>query len=133
MNKKDQFEFEIDGKTYISRKMNPVLRGGVLKKIDFEQLSILSGMGETKEGDVKSQANVLHAMGAVFEVVPSIMWEFIKPEDKRHIGLYDDFLDYLCDTESQVLEFFNWCLEKVMDANNFLAKGSAEPKPKKLK
>lgn len=123
----EKFEFEICGKTYVSRKMNPVLRGKVLKTLDFKAFTALSMLDNFEKLSDADKNETMSAMGGLFESTPPLMWAFIRDEDKHKIGLYDDFLDALCDDESQVLKFLTWMFSKVSDINRFLAEGSVEP------
>lgn len=125
----ETFEFVLGGKTYVSRKMNPELRGLCFKKYKLSEVQNLDKLIRMDELDEEEQQDCLRDMGAVFEITPNIMWQFIKPEDKRYIGTYDgDFLDMLADNEAQVLFFVQWVFSRLGKITSFLANGSERAK-----
>jgi hypothetical protein len=128
----ERFEFEIDGKTFVSKKMNPILRGSVMKLM--KNFNMPTSEKLTEEHEISMQNTDIFI--DIIVNTPSVMWDFIKDEDKKMVGTYDSFLDSLCDNEMQVLDFFNWSFKKIGELSDFLGKGpktAKEVKQKKLK
>lgn len=111
---KVSFEFEINGRTYVSKKMTPPLRARLLKVLPFLKFSDLAA----NQNDLKMTLDV---MADTFELVPSLMWEFIQDADKKDIGTYQSFLESLDDNMGMILKFLEWGVKKVEELNNFLA------------
>ena len=128
---KDRFEFELGGKTYLSKKMQPVLRGLIYSSLDFELLEKLFSKHKQSVNDMAS------AFGDISMSTPPLMWEMIKDNDKTSIGTYEGFdkkngeyqegfLDHLYENEEQVWSFLGWCFSKLEAHKSFLDKGSAQ-------
>lgn len=118
---KESFEFEIAGKTYISKKMTPILRAKLMKVLPLAKFVTLDGKTED------TQAN-LDIISDILETFPPTMWEFIKDEDKKLVGTYQTFLEELDKNIPMIIEFIQWSAEKIKELNDFLSVKSGAPK-----
>lgn len=116
---KESFEFEIAGKTYVSKKLTPILRAKLLKTLPFLKFQEL----DLKKNDLKI---TLDLMADTFENIPPLMWDFIKDEDKKNVGTYQIFLEELDKNIDSILSFIKWGIEKIQEINDFLAAKPAE-------
>ncbi|MCK4499649.1 hypothetical protein KAU11_04085 [Candidatus Babeliales bacterium] len=107
---KKTIEIVVNEKTFVTKKINPVRKGLILRniiaKIDSKKIA----------GDMQNA--VLATADLVEKFTPAVLWEFIKDEDKKIIGTYEKFLDEL-DDESVGL-FLQWAYESVGRMNAFL-------------
>lgn len=112
----DVFSFIVDLKdvptTFISKKLNPTRRALVTEKI----IGPLAKSANTKE--VPNVAEDISGVVQLFSVLPEVMWEFIKDDDKTKIGSFSVFADGLDDDNS--IDFVKWCAAKLTKMNRFL-------------
>lgn len=117
----ESFELEILGKTYVTKKMTPILRARLLKVLPFLKFSDLN----ENKNDLKL---TLEVMADTFELIPPLMWEFVKDEDKKLIGTYQTFLESLDENMQMIVAFVEWGIRKVKELNDFLAQKQAVAK-----
>lgn len=108
------FEIVINGKTYTTLKLTPMLRGKIMKATGLMQRE-LANIPHDEIGAV--WANVVIA-GVLQEVLPPIIWDFLKPEDKTQIGTIDDFYNGL--SGETINSFYVWAASCLEATNDFL-------------
>lgn len=122
---KDTFEIIVDindkPTTFVTKKMNPTRRALVMEKL---MSPLTDAAGKTEKGEVDIQADIAGTV-KLFNVLPEVMWEFIKDDDKQKIGTKASFTDGLDDDNS--IKFIQWCAYKLKKMQNFLGEnGTAE-------
>ncbi len=95
---KKVFEFLVDGKTFVSKKMNTQRRGLFFKEVGT---SITKIQSDTE--------NIVEHWGDLLLELPDIMWAFVKDEDKQKFSK-EQFLDDLDDNIDT--EFLMWGIER---------------------
>lgn len=115
---KDTFEIIVDLKdqptTFVSKKMNPTRRALVFEKI---MSPLVSNSPDSKKADYNVGEDI-KATVQLFNVLPDIMWEFVRDEDKQKIGTKISFADGLDDDNS--IQFIQWCAMKLKKMQDFL-------------
>lgn len=109
------FEIIVNGKTYISKKMNPVRRGLIMKDVIGKLSPNKKEPSEVTMSDFNNLADLFS------KNIPMVMWEFVKDEDKKEIGTKEAFFEELDDENG--LAFLGWCIKKINEMNDFLGVG----------
>lgn len=123
------FELEFEGRTYTTQKLTAPLRGKVLRTLAYIRAET---EGKTEAEIQASESLQLAATGAMFEHMPGLIWDFLRPEDKTRIGTRDGFMELL-DPE-QITAFMQWVSDQLMAMNDFFEsrrqpKAAPQPQP----
>jgi len=113
---KDTFEIVVEvkdtQKTFVSKKMNPLRRAVVMEKL-------MSPMAmANKKGEEDNTAKEISSTVALFKILPEVMWDFVKDEDKKEIGTLGSFAEGVDDENS--IQFMKWCIMKLQKMQSFL-------------
>lgn len=105
------FELEFNGKTFVTKKLDPVLRG----KANRANAYVAKEMhGYTQEEAEKLEWLQAAVAGAIFEHITPLIWEFIRDDDKSKIGTKAQLIENL--SADQIVKFFGW-LGQVLQEN----------------
>ena len=107
---KKTIDIEVNGKVYVSKKINGSRKGLLLKNV-FSKMS---------QGDSENQAGQMADI--LINHLPATMYQFIQDKDKESVGTLEDFTENVENDE----EFLAWAIKKVTELNDFLAKGPAK-------
>jgi len=106
-------EIVVNEKTFVSKKINPVRKALIIREI----ISKMTPKEKRNENE-----SVLAMADLIENNIPKVLWEFIKDEDKKIIGVYEKFLDNLED--DSCIEFLKWCIESINKFNSFLVENA---------
>ena len=116
---KDTIEIICNEVTYTSKKMNPIRRALIIKKL-VAKMTVKNIQADPKVG--------VDALGDLFEKnLPEVMWEFVKDDDKTKIGTYEKFVDDLDD--KCCMNFLDWSIGKINQVTDFLEQSKVKKSP----
>lgn len=120
MEVKDTFEMVVEvkdiQKTFVSKKMNPYRRALVMEKL-MAPMATANKTGEAETVDKEISSTV-----ALFKILPEVMWDFVKDEDKKEIGTLASFAEGVDDENS--IQFMKWCILKLQKMQSFLGQNA---------
>lgn len=124
MEVKDTFEMVVEvkdsQKTFVSKKMNPYRRALVMEKL-MAPMAVANKTGEAETVDKEISSTV-----ALFKILPEVMWDFVKDEDKKEIGTLASFAEGVDDENS--IQFMKWCILKLQKMQSFLGQNAGMEK-----
>jgi hypothetical protein len=109
------FELKFNEKTYVLKNLNPSRKADLIKNI-LMPMELAKGM-----------ENVSARLAEVAEAtirIPTLIWDFLRDEQKQAIGTFESFTDELDD--NICAEFLIWAMQAIKESNDFLANGVAK-------
>lgn len=104
----EKFELKFNEKTFVLKHMNPSRKAIVINKVIVPW---------NKSKELENTEAQLSQMADASAVVPFVIWDFIKEEDKQVIGTVAKFVDEI---ESDVCDqFVIWSMQQIKASNDF--------------